>query len=286
MSARSRRFLAMASSSAVAITGVALSAAPATATSAVQCGDVITQSTRLTHDLVCDGSTDALVIGASGIVLDLGGRTITGPGAYQGEGSGVRVAGHSGVTIQRGTITGFQAGVVLDSGPGNTVNRMTLTANDRGVDIANAPGTVVSQSTITGNGRDGVAVGGAGSAGTVVSQNTIAGNTWGVTVNATPDARLLRNRISDSVWGIAVFAGASGAVVSQNTVTNSAGDGIEISGDVTGSQVSRNTSSFNGGFGFRLYGTGTAERNTAESNGLGGFDLGPDMTDAGGNTTL
>ena len=76
--------------SAAAAYGAPASAAP------VSCGDVITVDTVLTQDLTC-GPGDALVIGANGITLDLGGHTITGPGAYgAGAGAGVRAAQRTG----------------------------------------------------------------------------------------------------------------------------------------------------------------------------------------------
>ena len=152
--------------------------------------------------------------------------------------------------------------------------------------LANAAGSVVSQSTFADNGRDGVAVGGEGSEGSIITQNRIEGNTWGITVNATPDTTLSRNTLDDNDFGIAVFAGASGTVVSQNTVTNSTFDGIETSADTSDFTVRQNTSSFNGGYGFRLNGSGTALRNTAEGNGAGAFLFGPDVVDGGGNKAL
>lgn len=285
-SRRSRNLVALTSGAALAIVGVTAVASPATAAGHIECGDTILEDTVLISDLVCDGTTDALIVGADNVVLDLGGHTITGPGAYQGTGSGIRLTGRSGVTVQKGTITGFQSGVVIDSGADNTVTKVSAVANDRGVTLANAAGSLVSQSTFADNGRDGVAIGGAGSAGSVVTQNTITGNVWGITINATPDATLSRNTIDANRFGIAVFAGASAAVVSQNTVTNSVFDGIETSGDTTGSTVSQNTSSFNGGYGFKLFGTGTAVKNKAEANGEGAFWFGPSFTNGGGNKAL
>ena len=68
----------------------------------VQCGDVITQDTTLDSDLVdCPG--DGVVIGASGITLDLGGRTIDGTDASGSDGVNNR-GEHDGVTVTHGTI--------------------------------------------------------------------------------------------------------------------------------------------------------------------------------------
>ena len=60
---------------------VAVALVPSSASAAhVQCGDVITQDTTLDSDLIdCPGH--GVVIGASGITLDLAGHTIDGTGA-------------------------------------------------------------------------------------------------------------------------------------------------------------------------------------------------------------
>ena len=61
---------------------LALSAPAADATH-VQCGDVLTVDTRLDSDLDCaflpDAEGTALTIAASGVTLDLGGHSVTGP---------------------------------------------------------------------------------------------------------------------------------------------------------------------------------------------------------------
>ena len=76
-----RRYAAIAAAGALA-----LSASPAAAhtRAKIKCGQTLTQSVRLTDDLVnCPG--DGLVIGADGITVDLGGHTLDGvplaPGA-------------------------------------------------------------------------------------------------------------------------------------------------------------------------------------------------------------
>lgn len=288
-SPRSRRLTALASGAALAASGMAAMAAPAHASGHLECGDVIVEDTVLTADLICDGLGDALVIGADDIVLDLGGYTITGPGATApppADGSGVRIPpGYSGVTVQKGTIAGFRAGVVIDSSSDNTVTKIHAIANERGVNLANAARSIVTQNTVESSTGDGVAVGGAGSSGSVVSQNHVVGNVWGLTVNDADDVTVSRNTIESNRFGIAVFGGATGTVVTQNTVLYSDSHGIETT-VASGFLVSQNTSSFNGGYGFHLLGSGTAARNKAEGNGLGGFFFGPSVIDGGGNKTL
>src|SRR5690349_24818436 len=82
------------------------------ASAAVQCGAVLTSNTKLTSDLTCDASGDALTIGASGVTLNLNGHTLTGPGAYATPYAAVRVAGQARARITNGKVTGFQSAVV------------------------------------------------------------------------------------------------------------------------------------------------------------------------------
>src|SRR5688500_19234944 len=92
---------------------------PAAAQEAVDCGDTIEESIRLSESLAnCDG--DGLVVGASGITIDLGGNTIDG----EGDGAGIfNESGHRDVEIRNGTITGFDEGIRIDS-PKTTRNEL------------------------------------------------------------------------------------------------------------------------------------------------------------------
>jgi large repetitive protein len=74
----------------------------------VSCGQVISEDTTLESDLDCtqEGET-ALVIGASGITLDLGGHTIL---TYR---QGILNEGHDRVTIKNGTVSGETGDIVL-----------------------------------------------------------------------------------------------------------------------------------------------------------------------------
>ena len=75
--------------------GLAAGLVPLSAASAapVACGDVLGRlDTVLTADLACGPTSDALVIGADDVTLNLAGHTISGPGAYATAFAGVRAA--------------------------------------------------------------------------------------------------------------------------------------------------------------------------------------------------
>ena len=287
MSAYIRPVLASGSVAAAAL-AVTVLAAPAMASSHLTCGSVVTENTELTADLVCDGTTDALIVGADNIVIDLKGFTISGPGAYDATGSGIRIAGRQGVTVQKGTITGFRSAVVVDSGSGNTVTKIVATDSDQAINIANGADTTVSKNTVSGSGRDGIRVGGSGASGTVVTQNVLSANTWSISVSGADHVTVSRNTVTDSGTGITVFDGSVGAVVSQNTVSGTARNGIETSSTTSGSLISRNLSASNGGYGFAIDGSvlgdvTIVEKNTALGNAAGGFLLIGHTIDGGGN---
>jgi hypothetical protein len=145
---------------ALAVASVWLST-PATATSAVTCGETITQDTTLTTDLTnCPGN--GLVIGADNLRLDLGGHRISGAAhgalqCYSGGGGtgpcdGVSLVEHGGLTITNGAITGFDTGiggVGADFTTNNHISRLRITGT---VDDAILVGT---DNVVTANRVDG-----------------------------------------------------------------------------------------------------------------------------------
>ncbi len=80
------------------------------------CGQVITQNVILTSNLNCADS-DGLIVGASDIVIDLNGHTISGPDVDSQEKTsskvGVMIPNMNNVVVQDGTIQGFQAGILM-----------------------------------------------------------------------------------------------------------------------------------------------------------------------------
>ncbi len=171
-------------------------AAPTVPTT-VACGQTITESTLVGNDLI-DCPAEGLVIGASNIMLDLGGHTIDGlnymapvpgqplpPGAVyagQEEGlpAGIRNSGFTNVVITNGTVQEFGTGVHLTAGTTyNVLEFLTLARNSiAGVDLVNADNGRIGNEI-----RDNYFVGNAdalglrlGSEGSAVYRNRFEGN--------------------------------------------------------------------------------------------------------------
>jgi parallel beta-helix repeat protein len=290
---------------AVSLLVAALGALPAHA-AGVTCGDVLTANTVLSQDLICS-SGDGLIIGASGITLDLKGHTLTGAA---GSVAGIRIAnGFSGVTVQNGRVAGFTQGVVASYNNDKChLTKLQVRAQIQGILLANATNTLVDKNTVTAQYQDAIKVDGSdntvtqntvldspfgisvsnSSAGNVVSRNVLAGNRdFAVAVfDGATGTLIAQNQASGSLNGIVVTGNAAGTSVSQNSVSGATQDGIHVAADSSATQVIQNTAFNNGGNGIGVYSPDhdtTITKNTAYSNGGAGIFAVDGVTDGGGN---
>lgn len=122
------------------------------------CGQTVTQNAFLTADLFCQFSS-GIVVGASGITIDLKGHTL----------SGNRTAGHHGiddtggfdrVTVKNGVLTHFYIGVfgTAVSGSADEVSVSGVVASGNVVSGVTIVGTssVVQSTTASGNSEKGI----------------------------------------------------------------------------------------------------------------------------------
>ena len=123
----------------------------------VQCGDTITTSTRLSHDLECPGTeAPALRIIGTGAVLDLGGHTVRRTGPETGQSVGIVVMSNS--TVRNGTIRGFDLGYVLDAGAEHFpehvwLSRLTFIGNSAAIYNRSGSATfTITDARLLGNG--------------------------------------------------------------------------------------------------------------------------------------
>ncbi|MGH2451376.1 MAG: NosD domain-containing protein [Candidatus Limnocylindria bacterium] len=202
------------------------SPSPAVPPQSAECGRRIDADFTLANDLTCEG--DALVIVADGVTLDLGGRTITGPGMGpqtwprpQLDSVGVRAGGHTGVTVRNGSIAGFSTGVYfvdmtgsvienvrsersrygfyLDGGTGNTVRGSAVSLNIYGLHLQSSNGNVIEGNQLSRQ-----------------TYNSPGG--YGIYLYNSMENRIVGNAIEDNVnWGI-WFSAARGNVIYHNNV--------------------------------------------------------------------
>jgi parallel beta-helix repeat protein len=124
------------------------------------CGQIVTEDLTLTSDLEC-GPGDGLIVGASGITINLNGYSITSSDEAGSEGPTMNYDGSSGILVPNkenvaisglGTIEGYDEGITVTGSTGVQIADLQLANNERGVRIAGSIGTEVSRTTMTNNG--------------------------------------------------------------------------------------------------------------------------------------
>jgi parallel beta-helix repeat protein len=226
---------------------LAVGTAPASATpaSTVTCGQTLTHSVRLANDLTnCPG--DGLVIGASGITVDLNGHTIDGV-ATQIEDCDVppfgsagiqNSGGYDGLTVKDGALQQFFSGFNAGSGTEAMADSrlVNLVARDNrfgGLTMGSGAGDLTNDNrivgnTATGNGcRAGIVVN--SGHGNVVSGNRATSNQTGILICCSHDNAVTGNLSAHNAEdGIEVCCGPSADdnLVAGNEVRDNANNGI------------------------------------------------------------
>jgi hypothetical protein len=177
------------------------------------CGMTITTDVVIGNDLTC--SQDALVVGADGITIDLGGHTILGVGsdANNGVDGGsifpVATDPHT-FTVKHGTIAGFANGVSAqeqDATPVPPADAHHLTVDgvhfvdELGVNIFGFSSNSITHSTFEPRAGDDTSSGiglsqGGGASTDTVSFNTFENLMSGVTIFRWGDLKIDQNRFS------------------------------------------------------------------------------------------
>ena len=203
---------------ALAVAGLA---APAALAGGPACGDTITRSVTLRHDLR-NCPADGLIIGADRVTLDLAGHTIDGDAVIGGDDTGVRLDGRRHVTVRDGTIREFDHAIHLTSASHNHITRLEATRSgdtDIGRAILLDEGSddnLIDRNDASFNGRSGVAV-------LDSSRNLVT-----------------RNRTNhNDVAGMGVFGG-SGNRVTANVMNDNGQNGIFWGSGHTGGALAAN----------------------------------------------
>jgi large repetitive protein len=211
-------------------------AMPAASASAqpVSCGQVITQDTKLDADLNCYGTgvQAALLIGADGITLDLGGHTISASRSIIDE-------GHDNVTIRNGNLSNDE-GPLIKHASGTRLRNLRFEGISVGLDLVDAHNTDVRASEFRGAYlimEDGSSFNTAArnrfslAEGTVViapggNHNRVVDNTFvgpsdadKIYLSGADDNQVARNRMSALFNGITLVAGSDGNTITDNVIT-------------------------------------------------------------------
>lgn len=189
-------------------------------------------------------SSDAIVIRASGVTLDLNGHQLAT--AATGTGRGVFVDGATGVAIKNGRIGSFRSNIMVMNSVNVTVADLQIAGagtgplpdgpNEIGVQIVNSRNVVVKDNSISSVNL-GIFVRGGNAAGNRISDNTLTGgpmpafNLFGICYNPAatggdggPSGDLVYNNlITRFNWAIAISALSRWNVFRDNTLVSFAG---------------------------------------------------------------
>ncbi len=191
-----------------------------------KCGAEITGDFVLANDLKCAG--DAFVIKVDNVVLDLNGHTLSGPGMGpqtwpnpQLDSVGVRVGGHTNVTVRNGTIDGFSTGVYFVDMVRSSIEGIYSQHNRYGFYIQASTGIAIRRSTAFAN-IYGLHL--QESSNNVVQGNRLARQTYnspggyGIYLYRSDGNRIFENEIEDNInWGV-WFSEAKGNTFFHNDV--------------------------------------------------------------------
>jgi hypothetical protein len=254
---------------------------PAASASPVACGASITEDVVLERSLTgCDAG---LVVAADGITIDLAGHAIAGTGTAGSV--GIQAQGRTGVTVEGGTIRGFDQGVELADTTDTSVERIVVTgATDTGISLLRAQGAAITRSVVTGSGTGIRALFGDA----LIEGNVAARNDLGI-VAAFGEGAIRRNVASGNEReGVSVVRFSATGGVERNVATHNGGTGIR-SEDSHG-HYTANVVSHNGGDGMRVFDLlpdhgrfFTVDRNVALANAGVGLAVPPGTIDGGRN---
>ena len=281
--------------------------APQAIASHVQCGEAITQDTRLDSDLVACPS-DGIVISADDITLDLNGHTIDGVGATSS--AGVRETNQNGVTIENGTIRDFASAVAIagdsEHGAGHVIRRLTISGgaifmfgfparnlierntvfgSRYGILVSDGTGNLIRRNSLVGNLVAGIFLG--GGSGNEITRNTGVQNGVGIALGDTGFNSVHRNVVTENSIGIQLRDSVGNSRIERNVALRNSVDGIQTNDNGFGpgeDLIAQNVASENGDDGIEADSGWVLSANIASRNGDLGIEADDAAPDGGGNT--
>lgn len=287
------RWLAGVATGLLTATTVILVATPVVAATR-SCGDVITQSMTLQHNMVCLQGP-GLVIGADNVTLDLGGHHIE---IGDGGGSGVVVDGFDRVGVQNGRVwTHFGVGVYLSDSDNSRVRRLHSFGEYAGLLVTGSVNVHIAQSEVFSDPffqglrlidtHDSTIIGIRASALRLSSshRNRIGNSRftgdWSATVDSDHNT-FHHNEFSGSEGGVEF--GGRGNVIRNNRASGNYYHGIRVSSSSVDTLLVGNIASGNWGDGIQVNSSSTTVRNNVADDNRGwGIWAVPDVIDGGRN---
>ena len=206
------------------------------------CAMRVSQSFTLANDMTCTG--DGMVVVSDNVTIDLGGHSLTGPGMGpqtwpnpQLDSVGIRVGGHTGVTIRNGKTEAFSTGIYFIDMESSSIEAVTTLRNRFGFYIHASKKITVKDSDVEFN-IYGLHL--QNSDDCILTNNLLARQTYnspggyGLYMYASSRNRVTDNTIDSNInWGI-WFSDAKENVIFHNNVV---GNNPPVSDNTEGSNV-------------------------------------------------
>src|SRR5256884_2117623 len=206
------------------------------------CAMRVSESLTLANDMTCAG--DGMVVVSDNITVDLGGHPLTGQGMGpqtwplpQLDSVGVRVGGHTGVTVRNGKTTGFSTGIYFIDMTSSSIESVTTLRNRFGFYIHASEKITAKDSDVEFN-IYGLHL--QNSNDCILVNNLLARQTYnspggyGLYMYASKGNRVTDNTIDSNInWGI-WFSDAKENVIFHNNVI---GNNPQVSDNTEGSNV-------------------------------------------------
>jgi parallel beta-helix repeat protein len=215
---------------ALVVAGVTVLGAGSALASHVDCGDTITTDTALDSDLV-NCPNNGIVIGAANITLDLNGHMVDGNATPvdpcpEGESCDVGVdnsAGHSGVTVEGGSVRQFSVGVLVEGGAAHArLHHLAVSdTTDFGIIVADSTDSVIEKNAMSDPGVVGLVL--VDSQQVLVARNSVSGSTgYAMVLFGVDDSRIQNNRLNADEHGF-ILGDSARNLVRSNAVSDSGG---------------------------------------------------------------
>jgi Periplasmic copper-binding protein (NosD)/Right handed beta helix region len=225
------------------------------------CGQTVTDDAVLSQDLSCPGS-DGIVVGSSGITIDLNGHVLRGDGVAGHD--GISVDTYDQVTIRNGTVRNFGYGIDATNGAaGLAVSNMVVSGSTMDGVFALDAGVKITKTTVARNGLKGITVGDSAS----VTSTTAVGNAYGIEMQGS--GLSLRSTSAVGNTQIGVLVDGNSASIASATASGNGSRGISVTGNSV--SIKSTTVSGNGAFGIVVAGDAPVlNGNRADGNGFPG----------------
>lgn len=159
---------------------------------------------ELQADLTYDGDIDAITVNAADVVIDLNGYTLRHRPPKDVR--GVMILAHN-VTVQNGTISGFEYGVVMESSQDKAESLQLLEVLVTGVFADVGADDVILNCYIIGRGANTQSFGiliGSNASGSQVSNNQISECAVGVSSDSATGSAFIHNYVANSSIGLSL----------------------------------------------------------------------------------